>query len=181
MCPRSYPYRSGRAAGSSRRRTEWTAGPLNSTVVSSTSSGALLVSTAQEANEATTVVRIRGEIALWLPVVTTIGDGFINFAAAIGIVSADAFTAGVASVPAPLADPDWGGWLWYHAGASLIGFETTEVLRGPIGAVRIPIDTKAMRKMSPNEAIFGIVEFGTEVGTATVSFVMNTRMLFKLH
>ena len=112
---------------------------------------------------------------------TTIGDGFTAFTAGLGIVTADAFSAGAASMPTPEGDRDWGGWLWFHSGGALISRSVTEVDEGfPLGALRIPIDTKAMRKMSPNETIFGAVSFTTEIGTATVSFVGRTRMLFLL-
>jgi len=127
------------------------------------------------------MIRIRGEFTAWITLATTVGDGFTELVAGIGIVSADAFATGVAAVPNPAGDPDWGGWLWYHAGGPLVSLETTEVGRGPLSAIRIPIDTKAMRKMSPNEVLFGSLSTGTEIGTAAMDFLMNTRVLAKLH
>jgi len=83
-------------------------------------------------------------------------------------------------MPSPQGDPDWPGWIWFHSGSSLVGFETTEVLRGPMSAVRVPIDSKAMRKNGTNNVLFGMVSMGTEIGTATANFQMETRILDKV-
>ena len=168
---------SRRTGGSSRRRTEWFDG-VNSTAVQNV---VAIVSNAVTINEALTLVRIRGEMNIWVILATAIGDGFTTIDAGIGIASFDAVAAGVTSLPSPGTDKDWGGWVWHHSGGAIVGLETTEVGRFPIGARTIPIDTKAMRKLSPNESIFGSVALSTEVGTAAVNFTMNTRILFKLH
>ncbi len=171
--------RSGRIASSSRRLTEWTDGPGNPSVQQITAAGATQVTTGLEALEALTVVRIRGEISLKLSTVTTVGDGFTNLGLGIGLVTTDAFDAGAASLPGPLTDKDWSGWIWHQLMGQMAGSATTEVGRFPMEAIRYVIDTKAMRKMRPNQVLVGVVETGTEVGTAVLDFVMNTRMLFK--
>jgi len=125
-------------------------------------------------------MRLRGEITLWLEGVGAIGDGFTTYMCGIGIVSTDAFAIGATVMPTLSADADWGGWLWYHAGAAIVGASVTETFRGPMEAIRLPIDTKAMRKMHPNETVFGSVEVVAEVGAAILSFTMNSRMLLKL-
>ena len=163
-----------------RRVMQWDTGPFSSVIQSATANGTTLIDTGVEASEPLTTVRIRGELTIWLEVVTTIGDGFTVYHAGIGIVTADAFAQGAGSMPTPGGDDDWPGWMWHHSGAALIGLETTEVARGPLSAVRIPIDSKAMRKIGTNEVQFGAVQFGGEVGAATASFVMNTRVLDKL-
>ena len=127
-----------------------------------------------------TLVRIRGEMVLWVAVATAVGDGFTKGAAGIGIVTNDAFAIGATAMPGPFTDPEWNGWIWYQSLAAIVSLETTEVARGPMGAVRIPIDTKAMRKLNANDTVFGAVELSTEVGTTTINFTMNTRMLSKL-
>ncbi len=168
-----------RARGSFRKTT-WSAGPLSGAVQSATAAGTTIISTGASLGGVLTLVRIRGELTVWLEAVGTIGDGFTRVHAGIGIVSTDAFTAGAASMPTPIGDADW-GWLWYYAGGVIAGFSVTESENtGPISQIRIPIDTKAMRKMTPNETVFGAVQFHTEIGVATASFVMNTRMLSKL-
>ena len=167
-----------RTGGSNRRIPEWFAGPgTNDAIQTVTGAGTILWALGQEATTVLTTVRIRGEISLWLPLVTTVGDGFSAYYLGIGIASFDAFSAGIASLPTPQGDRDWGGWLWFHAGAAIVGNETTELFRGPMSAVRIQIDTKAMRKMSANEIIFGAISLVNEVGAAELDFVASTRML----
>ena len=178
----SRAFGSRRNVGSSRRLTTWTGvGPFSSVVQSATVGGTTLIDTGLTTIERVMLVRIHGELMIWLPVVTSIGDGFSKFHAGIGIVTSDAFTAGVASVPNPGNDADWPGWIWHHFGSSIIGLSVTESENtGALSMVRLPIDSKAMRKLRINEALFGSVQFDTEVGAATVSFAMNTRVLFKL-
>jgi len=163
-----------------RRAYEWARGPESTAIQGVSSAGTTIWSIGIGALVPLTVTRIRGEFACWLSTVTTVGDGFRNFTLGIGIVSGDAFAIGATAMPTLLDDADWPGWLYYHAGSALIGDSTTEVFRNPMSAVRVPIDTKAMRKMAANETLFGAVEFGTEIGTAVVEFVGSTRLLVKV-
>ncbi len=179
--PRGGRLHSVRSFGSSRKATEWGDGPESVAIQSVTTAGATIVTQGLESLQHQTVVRVRGELAAWVTLATSVGDGFATMHAGIGIVSADAFAAGVGSMPNPRDDEDWPGWLWYHAGAAIVSLETTEIGRGPIASVRIPIDSKAMRKWRLNEIVFGSVQFGTEVGTAAVDFSMVTRLLAKVH
>ena len=157
---------------------EWSDGPLSGAIQSATAAGATLIDNGQEALVASTVARIHGHLVCWLEAVGTIGDGFTRLAAGIGIVSADAFAVGATAVPSPSADQDWSGWMWHYAGGPIVGFSVTESENtGPVSQIRIPIDVKAMRKMKPNEVIFGSVGLSAEVGVATISFGMHTRML----
>ena len=166
------------SARSSKRSMLWSQGPGSSAIQSSTATGKQVWSLGQTSGGGVTLVRIRGEISMWLEVVTAIGDGFAPIGVGIGIVSSDAFGIGPTAMPGPLSDPDW-DWMWVGYVGALIGESTTETFQG-IGAKRIEIDTKAMRKISPNEMVFGMYETLIEMGTATVSFSVVTRMLFKL-
>jgi len=166
---------------SPRRATLWGAGPHSDVVQTATAGDSDFVwSLGQTAVDTTTIVRIRGHIALWLSVVTTVGDGFAQVTVGIGIVTGDAFGIGVTAMPGLLEDPSWGGWLYYNALGPIHGLETTELARGPIDAVRIQIDNKAMRKVQPNSVVFGMVSTGVETGAAVLSFAADTRMLVKL-
>ncbi len=170
-----------RTRGSSRRLTIWNAGPESSALQSITAAGNTIVDTGFEFVDVDTIVRLRGELAMFLSAVVTIGDGFTRYDAGVGLVSADAFGVGVTAMPSPSLDKDWGGWLWHHSGGMIVGQETTELARGPMSAIRIPIDSKAMRKVSPNQVIFGAVSTVAEVGAVTLVFSMGTRMLIKAH
>ncbi len=90
-----------------RRLNEWAEGPRNNTIQTITAAGKVLWDIGQEALIAQTIVRIRGEMTAWLPLVTTIGDGYVQVGAAIGIVSADALAVGETAVPGPISDLDW--------------------------------------------------------------------------
>ena len=124
-----------------------------------------------------TIARIRGEFVHNITLATSVGDGFESFAVGIRIVSAEAFSVGITAIPSPLVDSDDDGWMWIFMGGHLTSRETTEVNRGPIGAQRIPIDTKAMRKLKEGHLVVGLVEYGTESGTSSVRFSAETRML----
>ena len=173
--------RFARPIRSSRRTTLWNEGPFSQAIQSVTAAGLTIIGTGQSAFGSTTIVRIRGEFVMWLEVVTAIGDGFTRGAVGIGIVTADAFGIGGTAMPSPGSNADWGGWMWYQSFGPLVGLSVTEADNsGRLSMVRFPIDTKAMRKMQPNEVLFGALSLSTEIGAATVSFGMNTRMLVKL-
>ena len=125
-------------------------------------------------------MRVRGEVTCFISSAAAALDGFLEYTLGIGVVSADAFGAGSGSVPTPGGDQDWGGWLWFHAGGALVEFSTTEVGQG-MSMTRIQIDSKAMRKIGPNETMFMSGTVAGEVGTATIEFAASTRMLLKLH
>ena len=180
--PRSRGYSRLSQSRGARRQTEWALGPdTNSNVLTMTANTKELFTLGSEALESFTVVRLRGTIALWLDLVTAIGDGFGSVGVGIGIATADAFAQGTAALAGPLSDADWGGWLVHRMLGPLIGASTTELTTAPMEAVRLEIDSKAMRKMSPNEVLFGIVETAGEVGTAQLRFAAASRVLVKLH
>ena len=176
----SHARSSFRRTSGSKRITEWAQGPFSSGVDVATASGNNLIDTGQEFLQAGTLVRLRGELAIWVVVATAPFDGFTSYSAGIGIVTADAFAVGASAMPSPRGDADWSGWIWHHSGAAIVEASTTESTQG-LASVRLAIDSKAMRKVGVNEVVFGAVSFQTEVGTATVNFVLSTRMLVKLH
>ena len=168
-----------RGAGFSKRRaTSWSAGP-SQTTVSLSAAGATLWATGSQANEQLTTVRIRGQLILSLNTVTTIGDGYANVGIGICNVSENAFNAGVGSVPTPLTDIGWDGWMWHMLLGQLRGTETAELQRSVMEAVRVDIDSKAMRKLRPSDLTIGVIELGTETGAAVLGFNAITRVLDK--
>ncbi len=177
---RSRGFMRGRTHGSNRRKTGWNEGPF-STVTLLNAEGSTLWSTGQNfLADGLTIARIRGEVLLFLGAVTSALDGFQSYALGLGIVSTAAFTAGVASVPSPLTEIDWEGWLWHHSGAAIQQKAGAEDITDPSNSVRIAIDTKAMRKVDSDETLIGVVELGTEIGTASLQFSARTRMLVML-
>jgi len=134
----------------------------------------------QALEDGLTLVRIRGQFTVCITATTTIGDGFQRFGLGICIVSENAFGVGATAIPAPLTDVGWDGWMWHYLGGQLRGFSTTELGVAPMEAVRVEIDTKAMRKIKESDIVVGVIELGSEVGASTLEFAAETRMLFKL-
>ena len=171
-----------RIASSNRRRTAWSAGPRQSAVPSITANGSFLWALGAQATlDGLTLVRVRGSLTTWLEVVTAIGDGFARVGFGLCNVSENAFNIGVTAVPTPLTDIGWDGWLWHALVAPLIGLSVTEAdNRGPLGQVRLEIDSKAMRKTRSSDVLVGVAEVSGEIGTATLQFMSECRILDKL-
>ena len=169
-----------RGRTTSRRRTSWVVGPGSSILTLSGAGATLWNVGAQSLQDGITIVRIRGEVFLEQVTATSVGDGFQAYTLGLCIVNENAFGIGVTAVPAPVTDISWDGWIWHHSGAAIDSLETTEVARGPGSAIRIPIDTKAMRKFKSTDVLIGVVEMGTEVGTANVQLTAASRVLVKL-
>ena len=167
-----------RTSGSRRRNLSWEAGPRTGTPPSVTAAGNVLIANGSQVSaEGLTLMRLRGELLIWLSTVTTILDGYTRVGAGVCIVSENAFGIGVTAVPAPIADMAWDGWWWHSVFAALQGPSTTETGREPAAGFRVPIDTKSMRKVKETDVVIAVVEFGTEVGTAIAQLSLQTRML----
>jgi len=95
-------------------------------------------------------------------------------------VSSNAAAAGVASVPGPLTEMNWDGWLWYQSWA-IRAFTATHAdgVNAQSMLFDYEIDSKAMRKnFGPEHVIVGVHEF-VETGTSTIRFDADTRILLK--
>ena len=166
-----------------KRLTSWSVG-AESALVSLTSTGsALWLTGVVPAQSGLTIVRTRGEFLAYLTAASGVNNGFTG-AVGLGIVSTEAFAAGVASVPTPLSDSDWDGWLWHSffhlmSGAIMDGTAAADTNLENTVQVRLPIDSKAMRKLPDGWTVIGVVQ-ATEIGTASMSFFGNSRMLVKL-
>ncbi len=163
-----------------RRVTTWEQGPIASDVTVQSSTGKLWTSGIFLASQTrATLVRVRGYIHVWQLTATAAGDGFIG-AFGLCIVSSEAFAAGVASVPSPLEELGWDGWLWHQMWdiRSLTGTFADGVNAASVSQ-RIEIDSKSMRIMEDDNVLCGVSD-QTESGTATAEFNANTRVLFKL-
>jgi len=124
-----------------------------------------------------TIIRTHGFMEFILSTADASLSGF-NFAAGIGIVSADAFAVGSGSMPDPFDDIGWPGWLWHRMGA----IHTPLALAagsGPTNTMTWEIDSKAMRKLGLNEVAFIKVQ-GGEVVNAAVTVRAATRMLISV-
>jgi len=92
----------------------------------------------------------------------------------IAIVNSDAFAAGAVSIPGPVSDSDWGGWFVWRSFAGHYEFHDASATL--LGSWQIEIDSKAMRKIGPNETLVVMVE----AQTAGFDCYDGTRHLLKL-
>ena len=159
-----------RSAPGARRKVGWSPGVAsgaNGSVQQIVSSSSVIFGTALAAQQdGLTVVRLRGVFVARL---TTISGASAGFFGAIGIAKASsaAIAAGIASVPTPITEIGWDGWL-YHTFIQLHG-QTATAGDSVMDSVRIEVDSKAMRKLNNEESFYGAIEV-TEVGTCVMDF-----------
>ena len=91
------------------------------------------------------------------------------------VVSDQAVAAGIGSIPDPTADTD-ADWFVYESAGLKFDFTTGTGYR--IASVTRDINSKAMRKVGPNQDI-AIV--GTNAAAVGGTFTLRGRMLVKLH
>jgi len=128
-------------------------------------------------SEGFTIVRIRGEFLAFLQSAGSNGDGFQG-AVGIGLASDEAFAVGITALPTPLSDDEDELWIW-HSFFNIFAGTAATGSREPAATVRLPVDTKAMRKFPVGTTMFAAVEV-VETGVAVGSSKLLTRMLFKL-
>ena len=175
-----------RARSSTKRLTDWALGPggeANTTAITSTTT--IVGAGVTPVGGKFTIIRTRGEFTAAL---STAAAGANGFACALGIavVTLTAFGIGSTAVPSPLDEADWDGWL-YHRFFSLLttgvidggAMADTDATNPTTVAARIEIDSKAMRKIDETEIVTAILGT-TEIGTATMNLMLDSRMLVKL-
>ena len=121
---------------------------------------------------APTVVRTRGVFQVHPTAFSA--DLSYDGAYGLGIVSSEALVAGATAIPRPFDDDDWPGWLvhgYFIQRLEFLGAQSEHFL--PDEKV---IDSKAMRKMGPNEALVWMVE--SRVGAFTAH--LHARVLFMM-
>ena len=121
-----------------------------------------------------TIVRSRGHISIRPQLLT--GDLDIVGAFGMAIVSAQAFVAGAASIPAPFTEAAWDGWFVWQSFSAHFGFEGGESDFFFQRDIAWDIDSKAMRKVTENEVVVLMCE--SQVGALRISAPI--RMLVKL-
>ncbi len=166
----------------SRRAVSWSLGPTSEGVGFTGAAKSFWTTGINLTIPKATLVRIRGDMLINGTLFTSANDGFRG-ASGLGIVSADAFNNGVASVPGPGTDPDWPGWIWHSywhvrgIAAQSAGADVS--INSFCGVQRIVIDSKAMRKWGNNEVLMGVSEPITETGVASIIIDADTRLLIK--
>ena len=119
-----------------------------------------------------TLVRTRGNIGL----LCTSAAG-VRGLVGIGIcaVSDRSRIIGTTALPRPLLDGNDDCWLW-HTHVPMLGGTSADDVKTVLGAVSIPVDSKAMRKLPDDLAVVLIIESDT----VAIQYVFGIRTLAKL-
>ncbi len=122
-----------------------------------------------------TILRIRGYVQAMFDSTVQVGD-LILLTFGLGVVSADAFAAGAASLPDPSGDPDY-PWLWW--GQMEL---RSEVAAGPTSwgpsAQRLEVDSKAMRRLQQAQTLAWVIQATEAAGAPTTLIrIGQTRVL----
>lgn len=163
-----------------RRMTDWSLGPNTNGVqaVDETTTklawGATAVVTA-----VSTLVRTRGSWTAVFNTAASVNDG-CTLGVGLIIVTAEAASVGVTAIPGPLTNMDDDRWLWHQIVPFLAPQTTFGGSTVPAQMYNFEIDSKAMRKLTDNDVIFGAIQTFDETGTYNVRFAADTRCLLKL-
>ena len=169
-----------------RRKTSWQPGTGRDAPTTVSGTGKSILNLGIEfLQDGLTIVRTRGELLLYLESTVAGRDGFAG-SFGIGVASAQAVAIGATALPGPSTDTDWDGW-YYHTIMALRSIDlinsdaaTAEDFGNVVtSALRLPVDSKAMRKVGINQVAFAMIEV-TEVGTAVMQVNWNSRHLLKL-
>ena len=134
-----------------RRRKGWALGPGSDAVTAiSASASGFLGTAAASASDGQTIIRVRGRFAAFLSAASAVGDGYQG-AMGIGVTTTAAILAGIGSVPTPITEIGWDGWMYWQAFGIHSG-KTTEA--DGSASIDFEVDTKAMRKIDFDESLF---------------------------
>ena len=162
-----------------RRKVSWSAGPNGAIATVITSTVSLFPNGAQSVLEDLTIVRIRGELLVYLSLAGGAKNEGYRWAFGMANVTENAFGIGVTAVPAPLTDIGWDGWMVHHQGQVLARGAALKD-GSPTESQRVIIDSKAMRKVHNTDVLMAVFET-TEVGAgAEMEASLVTRLLDKL-
>ncbi len=164
---------------SQRRRTGWEEGTGGTTLLNLTTTTPSFVGQALGIQtDGLTLVRTRGYFKIVMQLAASLGDGMTG-AFGIGLASTAAVAAGIGSVPTPITEQNWEGWLYWH-GFSVEAITASESNWGNEVLDVAEIDSKAMRKIDSDMSFYAAIEIGTETGAVTAIVHHDSRMLFKL-
>jgi len=124
-----------------------------------------------------TILRAIGEVFVSIRTATTaLDEAIITFG--LGIVSADAASAGGTSMPDPADEPEY-PWMWWHTHHFFSAFavDGTGSDEFGVGMIRIPVLTKAMRKVKPQQAVVLLAQYEDIAGTPALRVGGHVRCL----
>ncbi len=122
-----------------------------------------------------TILRCRGRILVALDESHVLGDK-AKLAVGLGITSTDAFNAGAGSMPDPASDVDYPWLFWDEVHLNATAAADDQAFGGIVR--EIMVDSKAMRKVKPGEALSWVVQYADIVGTPVMDVMIGqTRVL----
>jgi len=124
-----------------------------------------------------TLIRTRGTGLVMFDAAAT--NNVVLFAIGLGIFSSDAFAVGAGSLPGPITDAGY-SWVWHRLFSLGPALDGTQNVQNIGQNIPFEIDSKAMRKMHPNETMGFVAEGLVINGGGTVDFSVAVRQLFKL-
>ncbi len=162
------------------RRTSWEGSQISLSLTTAVQAqGSLVSESVLETFPNPTIVRIRGEVNV---AVTAAGAGGANSNCVMGIklTTASAFAAGGASVESPFTEIG-GDWIWWHSATmrNSAAFTTTDSDLDGGRFVRVPVDSKAMRKVGPNQVLIFVAHNVVSGSTQTLVVGGVIRVLLK--
>ena len=125
--------------------------------------------------EPATILRMRGFVSAAFDETMQVGDEFmVTFG--LGIISSDAFAAGAASIPDPASEPEY-PWLWWGAMFLQANVAAAQEVWGQT-AMRLEVDSKAMRRVKPRESLTWIVQTAGAAGAPVVHLTFGQTRVF---
>ena len=120
-----------------------------------------------------TLMRMRGSVLLF----TVDGAAADDAAIGMGICLANGLASTAAVLPGPITNSEF-PWIWHTF--TMMRHQTAADARTPlINTQRIEIDSKAMRKISPEMELFFMVELLNTAGTLDILIAPNFRVLLQ--
>jgi len=163
----------GRVVSGTRRMTQWVSSPDETAFTTLAVATNSISSSLVPSDQPETVVRTRGHIVCQSD--QEASDEAPFGALGIIIVSAEALAAGAAAIPPPYSNAGDDGFFVHQYWHCPIVFSTGTGLANL--SQTFTFDSKAMRKLSPDDRIVVMVENGS--ATFAVSFLLSFRMLLK--
>jgi len=184
------PRRSGFPRGRTippRRANSWDFGPGQAGAQSQITGSVTTLASASLSVlvDGLTLARLRGMFHSYLSAAAAPQDGFVG-AFGIAVATTAAIAVGATAVPSPITEQDWDGWLYWTpvflVSPGVIDGTVSDdrsSISGQTGSQIQVVDSKAMRKLNEAESIYGALEV-SEVGTATMNWHFDSRILLKL-
>ena len=164
----------------SRRATDWFSGPRG-VLATTTAQTQPFLTGVTNFQDGQTIIRIRGECLLSLSGGPTAVEGFGRVGIGICMVTTKAAGIGTTAIPAPLTEMTWDGWMFHWVGALISNIDTAWTGAEGSMVVRVPVETKAMRKVGEDRTMVAMLQTAGLVGTGfTLNGDLNTRCLLKL-